>query len=99
MLIANTALHRDLWPLGQVSKAIVDVDNCVRTVYVRTQLGEVLRDVRHICLLEAGSNCEDKALHSVDSRVNRVEVDCDANSPQVGGGSSGLPHREEPLRV
>ncbi|KAF4514163.1 UNVERIFIED_CONTAM: hypothetical protein B566_EDAN019286 [Ephemera danica] len=41
------------WPKGLVSEVLVGHDGHVRDVRIRTPNGEVLRDIRSVCLLEA----------------------------------------------
>lgn len=89
VLVVSEAGPRDCWPLGVVVECLRSGDGLVRTVNVKTKDGILKRDVRRICLLEGVD---------VSSNVNCGPeiMRRDAGSPQVGGGSSGLPHREGP---
>jgi hypothetical protein len=90
VLIVSDALPRDRWPLGRIVSCRTDSDGLVRTVQLKTKNGVIERDIRKLCLLEGVGVGSDPATDS--------QYGCrDTGPPQVGGGSSGLPHREGPL--
>ena len=60
VILVESQLHKDDWPVGVIKDCRTEIDGLVRTVVVRTNKGDVLRDIRKICLLE-GENHTGKA--------------------------------------
>ena len=52
VIIASDVLNRSHWPLGRVTAVHPSTDGIVRKVTLKTKAGEVLRDIRRLCLLE-----------------------------------------------
>jgi hypothetical protein len=89
VLVIVDSMPRDSWPLGVIVGSYMDNDGLVRTVDIKMKCGVIKRDIRRVCLLEGVR---------VDSEAEPLFSDMrhDAGSPQVGGGSPGLPHPEGP---
>ena len=51
MLVVSD-LPRAQWPLGRITAVHPGADGLIRKVTVKTGSGEVIRDVRRVCLLE-----------------------------------------------
>ena len=64
VIIASDILSRANWPLGRVTAVHPGADGIVRKVTIKTRAGEVLRDIRKVCLLEGvdeyGGNGDDQ---------------------------------------
>jgi hypothetical protein len=52
VMIVSESMPRGKWPLGLIIEAHQSEDGYVRSVTIKTSLGQVLRDVRKVCLLE-----------------------------------------------
>ena len=52
VLLAGDTRHRNEWPIGVVKECCMEPDGLVRTVRVKTSNGDVIRDIRNVCLLE-----------------------------------------------
>ena len=76
VLLVNEIGRGGRWPLGLVTDAIVSEDGLVRSVQVRTERGNFLRDIRSLSLLEGYDSV------TVEQRLGGA-------TSQVGGGSSG----------
>ena len=53
VLVVEDQVNKEAWPLGLVREVFPSSDGRVRTVKVKTKDGEIVRDIRRICLLEA----------------------------------------------
>ena len=58
VLLIEDQTHRNCWPLGIVKRAIKDVDGLVRTVEIKSQGKDMIRDVNKIVLLEGDLDSE-----------------------------------------
>ena len=56
VMIVEDHLRRDQWPLGLVLTTSPGADGIVRTAKVKTTSGEMVRDVRRLCLLEGATD-------------------------------------------
>lgn len=56
VIIVSDGLKRAHWPLGRVKEVHPDQEGVVRKATVKTNRGEVLRDVRKLCLLEGAED-------------------------------------------
>ena len=58
VIVSQPSTPRNLWPLGVVVEAIHSPDGAVRTVRLKTKYGDIVRDVRKLCLLEAAATSQ-----------------------------------------
>ena len=56
VIIASDGLTRAHWPLGRVKAVHPDKEGVVRKATIVTKRGEILRDVRRLCLLEGADD-------------------------------------------
>ena len=67
VLVLDSNAPRGHWPIGKVIKTYPDKQDVVRSVTVKTALGESKRPITKLCvILQAGSHEEEEKLENVD---------------------------------
>ena len=67
VLVLDSNAPRGHWPIGKVIKTYPDKQDVVRSVTVKTALGESKRPITKLCvILQAGSHEEEEELENVD---------------------------------
>jgi hypothetical protein len=82
VLIQEDNVSRIQWPLGRIIKTMLDHDDKIRTVVIKTSKGEVVRPVQRLYCLEAIEPIEEKTIISYTEEHTNDDVNPDKGQEQ-----------------